>query len=420
MSGEGFEINPDELHSGADQLGQFSDRISTSLGKLRNTHQNLTSHARSDKSGVGAVVVKAAGKSEEVLGDVAQEGARVAKGASQRIHTGAKAHTENEEKQTGVFKGIKNKGDKTAPVRPSGSGQGSTSGQQGPGAGTRAPKKSKPPKSTTPVPALSGHKPPTANDTPSKVFTNDPALPKPVKPNDKLPSVDANNPSVPPPKPARGAKVEQIDESRVDRDKTTGLITHVDGKPVKDYVGGMSQQRAEALSANGPNGKPLEGRCSAVAIDLKTGLVTQGVNGGRGDVIPPHNLHPLLQQNLQDMRAWQHPVQGKDGTVSVHDGKAHYSQPASHAEVKATNELLWQRQSQLGPGETLPPSTLNELRFDPRWTAQTGADGSIGSSAAACANCNSILHGVPSYSGRCEYDPKDSRYQNPSVPPVGA
>jgi hypothetical protein len=416
MSGEGIEINPDELHSGADQLGEFSDRISTSLGKLRNTHQNLTAHAKSDRSGVGAVVVNAAGKSEEVLGDVAQEGARVAKGASQRIHTGTKAHTENEEKQTGVFKGIKGKGNKTAQVRPGGSGQG-TSSSQGPGAGTRAPKKSKPPKSTTPVPALSGHKPPSANDTPSNAFTNGPALPKPQKFKDDLPGVDPANPSVPPPKPGRGAKVEQLPDNRVTRDETTGLITHVDGKPVKDYVGDMSKQRAEALSGNGPDGKPLEGRCSAVAIDLKTGLVTQGVNGGRGDVIAPHNLHPLLQQNLQDMRAWQHPVQG---TNTVHDGKAHYSQPAGHAEVKATNELLWERQSKLGPGETLPPSTLGELRFDPRWTAQTGADGSIGSSAAACANCNSILHGVPSYSGRCEYDPKDSRYQNPSVPAVGA
>lgn len=430
MSGQGFNISPDELHKGADQLGTFSDSISKTLGKLKTTHQNLSSHASSDKSGVGQVVVKAATKSEEVMSDVAGEGARVVKGAGERLHNGAKAHTTNEETQTKTFDGIKpdSSGKKTSPSGGGGSGPGKGSGSgggSGPGkgggggpgkggpgkggpgkGGGRAPKQPEPPE-----PALTpGKKPPSAGDTPSKVITNQPKLPKPENYKDDLPTVDS--PGTVPPKPSRGAKVEQIDESRVTR--KNGLIDTVDGKPVKQYVGEVSSGRAHALSADDADGKPLEGRCSAVAIDLKTGLVTTGVNGSGADVIPPKNMHPLLQQNYQDLRAWKHPVQG---TTMVMDGKAHYSTPAGHAEVKATNELLWARQAQLKPGETLPPSTLGELRFDPRWTAQTGQDGAIGGAAPACANCNSLLDGVPSYTGRCQYTTRDERYENPSVPP---
>ncbi|HEX5402867.1 MAG TPA: YwqJ-related putative deaminase [Pseudonocardiaceae bacterium] len=433
MSGGGFNINPDELHHGAAQLGTFSDSITKTLGKLKTTHQNLSAHASSDKSGVGQVVVKAATKSEEVMGNVAGEGARVVKGAEQRLHAGATAHSTNEETRTKAFQDLKpgESGKKTTPSSsggggpskgggPGGSGPGKGPGKggggpgKGPGKGGGGGKPPKKPKASNepPEPALTpGKKPPTANDTPSKVFNNQPKLPKPEKYKDDLPKVDSAG--AVPPKPARGAQVEQIDEKRVKRGGD-GLIKTVDGKPVKQYVGELSSGRAQALSANGPDEKPLESRCSAVAIDLKTGLVTTGVNGNGGDVIPPKNLHPLLQQNYQDLRAWQHPVQGTTQTL---DGKAHYSTPAGHAEVKATNELLWAREAQLKPGETLPPSTLGELRFDPRWTAQTGADGAIGGAAPACANCNSLLDGVPSYTGRCTYTPRDDRYANPSVAP---
>jgi hypothetical protein len=167
-----------------------------------------------------------------------------------------------------------------------------------------------------------------------------------------------------------------------------------------------------------PNSVPgKEKVCSAVAIDLKTGRVTQGVNGKPADQIPPENLHPLLQQNYQDLRAYKHPTESAPGETSVtEDGKAHVSVPAQHAEVKATNELLWQRQSELPEGETLPPSTLNEMRFDPRWTGNVQGAG-IGDPAPACANCNTILGGVPSYTGRFQYSPQDYRYQTTKIDP---
>jgi hypothetical protein len=284
-----------------------------------------------------------------------------------------------------------------------------------------------------PKPALSGNKPPSAGDEKSSQFAHNPQQPDPKPYGTTTPQADTDMHKAPK-DPSRGEQIEQLPENRVKRDPDTGLITHVDGEPVKKYVDGKSRAHANALSKDEDGNVPktgkmsnaerkaqkkaAEGRCSALAIDLKTGSITHGVNGDRTDVIPPGNLHPLLQQNHQDLTAWKHPVEPKDGAEpSTLDGRAHYSEPAGHAEVKATNELLWQREAARKPGDPpLPPSTLNELRFDPRWTAQTGSAG-IGDPAPACANCNTILHGVPSYTGRCEYTPEDSRYQNPAVPP---
>jgi hypothetical protein len=426
VSGEGFKINPDELHSGADQLGQFSDHITTSLGKLRDTHQRLSTSASSDRSGVGQVLVKAATTSEKVMGDVAQEGARVAKGASDRLHTGAKSHTDNEEKQTGILKSISDKGEEgtTKPGSSSG-GSGGKSGGGKSGGGGEPFSEPKGPSGEGAEPPLSGKKPPSASGEASTQFTEDPKLPKPSPYREPLPAADSDV-RVPPADKTRGTKVEQLDEKRVTRGDD-GLIKTVDGKPVKQYIGEKSAERAQGLSHNPATGQvakkskqAAEGRCSALAIDRRTGLVTQGVNGKATDVIPPDKLHPLLQQNLQDMRAYKHPVRGavdKDGTPLVHDGKAHYSSPAGHAEVKASNELLWQRQAALKPGQELPASTLDDLRIDPRWTQPTGG-APIGGAAPACANCNSILDGVGSYTGRCTYDSHDGRYLNPAVPPV--
>jgi hypothetical protein len=232
-----------------------------------------------------------------------------------------------------------------------------------------------------------------------------------------------------PPDKARGAKVEQIDRSRTTRD-SNDLITHVDGKPVKQYMNELSKKKAEDAADPGkawkdanPTAKKVpkslpgkEKVCSALAIDRRTGLVTQGVNGKATDVIPEKNLHPLLQNNLQNLRGWQHEVKKPDGTSEFLDGKAHESIPANHAEVKAVNELLWQREAGLPPGQTLGPDTMKEIGFDPRWTKDT-SHGTLGGEAPACANCNTILHGATSYTGRYQHAPLDVRYKDTQIPP---
>jgi hypothetical protein len=328
-------------------------------------------------------------------------------------------------------------GDSTEPSSSgSGSGEGSgdgSGGKGGPGKGGDDPGGDDPGgshgggdeiKSDPPV----THKPMSATDH-SDQFKEKPSLPPgkdTYKDKDKLP--DSNQYGVPP-KPARGAKVEQLPEDRLTRNPpVTGPITHVDGKPVKEYVGDLSKQKANDAATvadkwkeanpkkkNVPAEFNNEKVCSAVAIDLKTGLVTQGRNGGKNDVVAPENLHPLLRNNYQNLRAYNH--EADQSAKPLPGGRAHVSTPNSHAEVKATNELLWQREAARKEGDPpLDQNTLNEMRFDPRWTGVTHGT-TEGDPAPACANCNTILGGVPSYTGRYNYDPQDSRYDSTMIPP---
>ncbi|MGP4021038.1 YwqJ-related putative deaminase [Saccharopolyspora sp. 5N708] len=213
----------------------------------------------------------------------------------------------------------------------------------------------------------------------------------------------------------RGALVETLPRDRVIRNDDE-LITHVKDNngnfvPVRDYVQNLSQERSEAI-AQGTHKK--DGPCSAVAIDLRTGMITEGVNGRPNDLLTAENLHPLLRENLESLGAWQYPVmesettvaKDRDGNDAVFDGKPHFDKPLRHAEVKATNELLWARERS---GEPVTRATLDELRIDPRWI-KNGGNMSIGNEAAACANCDTLLRGVPSYTGRFSFNPSDYRY----------
>ncbi|TWP45228.1 hypothetical protein FKR81_39840, partial [Lentzea tibetensis] len=255
---------------------------------------------------------------------------------------------------------------------------------------------------------------------------------------------------------SRGAIVEQIDPTDTSRVTTkNGLIETIDGKPVKEYVQDLSKSRA--VSQHAPNMESGDGPCSAVAIDRKTGLITEGVNGQADDLIEPENLHPLLRDNYMDMAEWKHPIMrsetdaaqmpvlGENGKAlkdaegkvitkdAVLDGRAHFDDPMRHAEVKAVNELLWERQrafedawrKQHGADSVPPPlsrEVLDEMRFDPRWTDEVVKKGNVvrelGGEAPACGNCNSILRDVPSYSGRYHFPPGDHRRNATLEPPV--
>jgi hypothetical protein len=338
---------------------------------------------------------------------------------------------------------------------PGGGGDDDPKKPSGSGGGGKQPKPPKPPKPTDerpPRPAVDPAKAPAATTGPASDdgWRTNKVLPKPGPYKDKkgaLVPTPATKHGAPPDK-GRGAQVEQLDPK--DPKATTtkdGLITHVadkDGKmvPVKDYVQNLSKKRAEDLENPGADLKqqaknegwsqkklatemdkagipPKEGTCSSLAVDLRTGSITQGVNGGRLDVVDPKNLHPLLQNNYQNLRAHDTQVT-PDPNSTKHgaklepytlQGKAHVSTPLNHAEVKATNELLWQRQAageaEHGEGYQLPASTLGEIRVDPR--ATSSSLGGAGAEAPCCANCNSILDGVPSYTGRYTYDGDDTR-----------
>ncbi|MFD9738627.1 hypothetical protein [Umezawaea sp. NPDC059074] len=258
---------------------------------------------------------------------------------------------------------------------------------------------------------------------------------------------------------SRGTILEQVDITDPDRvTMRDGRIETIDGKPVKEYVADLAQARAEALG--GRTGKD-NGPYSAVAIDRRTGLITEGVNGRNTDVIDEENLHPLLRENIRDMDEWQHPVMrteteaqqapviGENGKAVkdangevvredwVLQGRVHSDEPLRHAEVKATNELLWARQRQHeadwhaehGPDSTPPPlsrEALQDVRVDPRnlqdqyrkIDGERTQVGSIGDPGPACGNCNVILRDVGSYTGRLQFAPHDYRSSGSLIPPV--
>jgi hypothetical protein len=258
---------------------------------------------------------------------------------------------------------------------------------------------------------------------------------------------------------SRGTVLEQVDIADTDRvTMRDGRIESIDGKPVKEYVADLAQARARELG--GANGR-ANGPYGAVAIDRRTGLITEGVNGSNADVIPKENLHPLLRENMRDMDEWQHPVMknetdaqqapviGENGKAVkdangevvredwVLQGRVHSDEPLRHAEVKAANELLWARQRQHeadwhaehGPDSTPPPlsrEALEDVRVDPRnlqdqyrkIDGQRTQVGSVGDPGPACGNCNVILRDVGSYTGRLQFAPHDYRSSSSLIPPV--
>ncbi|WP_107251153.1 toxin glutamine deamidase domain-containing protein [Streptomyces rimosus] len=260
---------------------------------------------------------------------------------------------------------------------------------------------------------------------------------------------------------SRGGLVEQLDLDDTDRVTVdeNGLITSIDGKTVKEYLQEMSEERARRHALMREDDQ--EGPCSALAIDRRTGMITEGLNGLASDLIDIENLHPLLRENYLGMAAWVHPVMAAENVVRMGDrlgpngkaerdengnvikeemaliGKSFFDEPLRHAEVKAVNELLWARQRQMemawkeehGENSTPPPlsrDTLSEIRFDPRWIEESYSKnkknkGAVvhlpGQSAPACPNCHGLLRDVPSYAGRHQYTIGDYRRRGSELPP---
>lgn len=184
-----------------------------------------------------------------------------------------------------------------------------------------------------------------------------------------------------------------------------GLINDVGGQPVDGYLHDRATARAEDLRAMRENGQisaTETGPVSAVGIDRRTGAVVEGVNGRPRDTIPEDQLHPVLRERLEQMRAGgPYPQYNKDGTPLMRDGEQVMSQyphgdnPLRHAEVKVANELLWRR------GADADASALGEFQMDTQFPF--GEGGLRG--APYCANCNRLLDGVPSNAGRVTHGP---------------
>jgi hypothetical protein len=205
---------------------------------------------------------------------------------------------------------------------------------------------------------------------------------------------------MPPPEPGNHQSLETLAESRVERGPD-GLIETVDGRRVDEYLHDVAEQRAEqyrGARAIGTISRRDTGPVTSVAIDRVTGEIVESSNGRPNSVIPPDDLHPLLRERLEALREQgPYPAVNKDGSVTVGaDGMPitrsfpYPDNPLRHAEVKAVNELLLRR------GSEVDASVFEQLRVDNQFPF--GRDGVR--SAPYCVNCNWLLNGTPSNVGR--------------------
>ncbi|MCX4730598.1 YwqJ-related putative deaminase [Streptomyces sp. NBC_01363] len=199
------------------------------------------------------------------------------------------------------------------------------------------------------------------------------------------------------PPPGHGQKLmEQIDANGPRVTKTGGVITHIDGRPVADYLDELAQQRGAAYRDARDSGafpRKQTGACVGSVMDVRTGTIIEGINGKREVVIKKGDLHPTLKDRLD----------------KIGDPPPHEDDPLGHAEVKAANELLWMRTRQGLPDGA---AALAEMRaavdFPYLKDVSTGLPGRR---APFCANCNHMLEGLPSRHGRFTgFPPSDENW----------
>ncbi|WP_432138706.1 hypothetical protein [Streptomyces sp. bgisy154] len=194
------------------------------------------------------------------------------------------------------------------------------------------------------------------------------------------------------PPPGPGEKLlGDLAEGRVQRTEE-GLISQVDGRPVTQFLDQLSHERALTYleaKETGTFPRAQTGACVGSVIDLRTGRVVEAINGPKGPdgEIPLDRLHPTLMARYEQ----------------IMDAPPHRAPILAHAEVKATNELLWARK-ELG----LPdgPEALRELRASVQFPfLKDLTTGTRPRPAPFCGNCNHMLDGVPSSYGRYLKDP---------------
>jgi hypothetical protein len=87
----------------------------------------------------------------------------------------------------------------------------------------------------------------------------------------------------------------------------------------------------------------------------------------------------------------------------IADAPPHRAPILAHAEVKATNELLWARRKLGLPDDA---SALAEMRASVQFPFQANPEtGAHPRPAPFCGNCNHMLEGMPSSYGRFLKDP---------------
>ncbi|SCE54846.1 MULTISPECIES: hypothetical protein, partial [unclassified Streptomyces] len=200
------------------------------------------------------------------------------------------------------------------------------------------------------------------------------------------------------PPPGPGSKfLGQLPESRLTRDGN-GLITHVDGRNFEHFLKDLSFQRGAAYKEAKELGtfpRKQVGACVGSVMDLRTGMIFEGINGKFDNVIPGDRVHPTIEARHN----------------AIGDPPPAPDNPLGHAEVKAANELLWERQKLGLPTDA---AALSELRASVEFPYLPHMKTELpGRPAAFCANCNFMLKGVDSLHGRFTGNPPTDELWTP-------
>lgn len=103
-----------------------------------------------------------------------------------------------------------------------------------------------------------------------------------------------------------------------------------------------------------------------------------------GKVVNPDDFHPLLRERVKNQLE-QH-----------NDGTGHFSEPGTHAEVKALDAALKDREA---AGMTVTEKDLDDFVQHPMWSRDVGKDQKAGTGAPRCGNCTQITQGVDNVTG---------------------
>ncbi|WP_433698661.1 hypothetical protein [Nocardiopsis sp. CA-288880] len=200
---------------------------------------------------------------------------------------------------------------------------------------------------------------------------------------------------------SRGRILGEVLDGMVTRRDDRGLILEVNGIDIKVWLERLVVHRgnemAEFKDRHGLSDASLGkkgGAVNAIVIDRRTGLVAEGFNGhSNGTSIPDVEMHGLIRDRIARMHrpvdprvpGSGYPQYNEDQEVVRYTPYPHGDTPSRHAEVKALNRLLQEREA---AGMEV---VVGEFQLDNRFTLKAERPGDC----PCCANCYRITEGVP-------------------------
>ncbi|MCK9872524.1 hypothetical protein AB0M72_25295 [Nocardiopsis dassonvillei] len=211
-----------------------------------------------------------------------------------------------------------------------------------------------------------------------------------------------------------GRILGRIPENLVERDGSNRIVS-VGGSPLDTWQTDLLKERAkefkqhveEAKRAN-PSDKNMYGPAmigkkggavNSIVVDRVSGLVAEGMNGGKASLIPAGeggSLNEIIRQRVTEMEG-KYRIFSAPGVEREYH-YPHGDEPLRHAEVKALNRLLNER----------PGADVADFQIDNWFSLKE--DSKDPWDCPCCANCNRLTEGTRVYrAGRNTHTPFDPR-----------